>query len=178
MYRLRSKKIIFEKAKSIKLILLDVDGVLTDGAITYGKINEEPVEIKSFDVHDGYGIVKAIERGIAVGIITARNSHIVSLRAQELGITDVYQGSFNKIEAYEDVKKKHNVSDSDAAFMGDDLFDIPVLRKVGLSAAPSNARPEVKRKVDIVTKAEGGKGAVREFIDLIFKAQGYGDMVE
>jgi 3-deoxy-D-manno-octulosonate 8-phosphate phosphatase (KDO 8-P phosphatase) len=178
MYRFRSKKIIIEKAKNIRLILLDVDGVLTNGAITYGKINDEPVEIKSFDVHDGYGIVKAIERGIAVGIITARNSHIVTLRAQELGITDVYQGSFNKIDAFEDVKKRYNATDTETAFMGDDLFDIPVLLRVGLSAAPSNARPEVKRKVDIITKAAGGRGAVREFIDIIFKAQGYGELVE
>jgi len=175
MYKFRSKKTVLEKARNIKLILLDVDGVLTDGAITYGKITDEdePVEIKSFDVHDGYGVVQAFEKGMYVGIITARNSKLVQLRASELGIKDVYQGSFNKVDAYEDVKKKYNVDDSEVAYMGDDLFDIPVLLKVGVSAAPVSARPEVKRKVDYITKAPGGKGAVREFIDLIFKAKGF-----
>ncbi len=175
MYKQRSKKSILEKARAIKLILLDVDGVLTNGDIVYGKVNEETVEIKTFDVQDGYGIIKAIERGINVGIITARTSKIVTLRAQELGIRDVYQGSFNKIDAYEDVRKKYDLSDADTAYMGDDLFDLPVLRRAGLSAAPANARPEIKRKVDFVTAAVGGKGAVRELIDLVFKSKGYDD---
>jgi len=175
MYKIRSKKIVLEKARLIKLILLDVDGVLTNGDITYGKLNDEedPVEIKTFDVHDGYGIVQAFEKGLAVGIITARNSKVVQIRAKELGIKDVYQGSFNKTEAYEDIKKKRKVNDSEVAYMGDDLFDLPVLQKVGLSSAPSTARPEVKRKVDYITIAPGGKGAVREFIDLIFKSKGF-----
>ncbi len=174
MYKFRSKQTVFEKARQVKLILLDVDGVLTNGDITYGKLNDDgdPVEIKTFDVHDGYGIVQAFEKGLTVGIITARNSKVVQLRAEELGITDVYQGSFNKIDAYEDVKKKYAVSDNEVAYMGDDLFDLPVLQRAGLSAAPVTARPEVKRKVDYITKASGGKGAVREFIDLIFKAKG------
>lgn len=175
MYKFRSKKSVLEKSRLIKLILLDVDGVMTDGDITYGKLSgsDEPVELKSFDVHDGYGVVQAIGKGINVGIITARNSKIVQLRAQELGITDVYQGSFNKIDAYEHVRKKYGVADIETAFMGDDLFDLPVLDKAGLSAAPSTARPEVKRRVDYITKAPGGRGAVREFIDLIMKAKGY-----
>ncbi len=175
MYKFRSKKSVLEKSRLIKLILLDVDGVMTDGDITYGNLtdSDEPVEIKSFDVHDGYGVVQAIEKGINVGIITARNSKIVQLRAQELGITDVYQGSFNKIDSYEDIRKKYGVAEHETAYMGDDLFDLPVLEKVGLSAAPSTARPEVKRRVDYITKAPGGRGAVREFIDLIFKAKGF-----
>ncbi len=175
MYKFKSKKSVLEKARLIKLILLDVDGVMTDGDITYGTLrtDDEPVEIKSFDVHDGYGIVQAIQKGINVGIITARNSKLVQLRAEELGIMDVYQGSFNKLGAYDDVRKKYGVEEYETAYMGDDLFDMPVLEKVGLSAAPSSARPEVKRKVDYITNAPGGKGAVREFIDLIFKAKGY-----
>lgn len=175
MYTFRSKKSVLEKARLIKLILLDVDGVMTDGDITYGTLNDddEPVEIKSFDVHDGYGIVQAIQQGIHVGIITARNSKLVQRRAEELGIKDVYQGSFNKLRAYVDVRKKYGVEENEIAYMGDDLFDMPVLEKVGLSAAPASARPEVKRKVDFITTAPGGKGAVREFIDLIFKAKGF-----
>ncbi len=175
MYKFRSKKSVLEKARLIKLILLDVDGVMTDGDITYGTLSDdgEPVEIKSFDVHDGYGIVQAIQKGINVGIITARNSKLVQLRAEELGIKDVYQGSFNKLGAYDDVRKKYGVEENETAYMGDDLFDMPVLEKVGLSAAPASARPEVKRKVDYITNAPGGKGAVREFIDLIFKAKGF-----
>lgn len=157
--------------------MLDVDGVLTTGEITYGKLDNsnEPVEIKSFDVHDGYGIVQAIEKGINVGIITARNSRVVQLRAQELGIEDLYQGSFNKMGAYDDVRKKYDVDHHEVAYMGDDLFDMPVLERVGLSAAPASARPEVKRKVDYVAEAPGGRGAVREFIDLIFKAKGFAE---
>jgi 3-deoxy-D-manno-octulosonate 8-phosphate phosphatase (KDO 8-P phosphatase) len=174
MYRFKSKQSILEKARRIRLILLDVDGVLTNGDITYGTLTNEdgPVEIKTFDVHDGYGIVQALARGIVVGIITARNSKIVRMRAEELGISELYQGSFNKLEHYETVLRKYSLRDEEAAFMGDDLFDIPVLQRVGLSAAPANARPEVKRKVDLVTAASGGKGAVREFIDMIFRAQG------
>lgn len=180
MYKFKSRRSVLEKARPIKLILLDVDGVLTDGSITYGRFSEngEPVEIKTFDVHDGYGIVQAIEKGIKVGIITARNSKIVQLRAEELGITDVYQGSFNKLDAYDDITTKYKVNDNEVAYMGDDLFDVPVLMKVGLSAAPASARPEVKRRVDYVTTAEGGRGAVREFIDLIFKAKGISDEQE
>jgi 3-deoxy-D-manno-octulosonate 8-phosphate phosphatase (KDO 8-P phosphatase) len=174
MYKFRSKKSILDKARLIKLILLDVDGVMTDGGITYGKMNDsdEPVEIQSFDVHDGYGIVQAIDKGIPVGIITARNSKLVQVRASELGIKDVYQGSFNKTDAFEAVRTKYQVEKDEVAYMGDDLFDLPVLEKVGLSAAPLTARPEVKRKVDYIASAPGGKGAVRELIDLILKAKG------
>jgi 3-deoxy-D-manno-octulosonate 8-phosphate phosphatase (KDO 8-P phosphatase) len=174
MYIFRSKKTVFEKARAVKLLLLDVDGVLTGGDIVYGKLNDvdEPMEIKSFDVHDGYGIVQAIRNGIIVGIITARNSKPVQVRAAELGITDLYQGSFNKLDAYEDVRNKYGVDHRETAYMGDDIFDLPVLNVVGLSAAPSNARPEVKRKVDYISKAVGGKGAVRELIDVLLKAKG------
>lgn len=173
MYKFRSRKIVLEKARLVELILLDVDGVMTDGEITYGRLSnsDDPVEIKSFDVHDGYGIVQAITRGLKVGIITARNSKIVQMRAEELGIKDLYQGSFNKLTAFEDIRKKYNLNEQQVAYMGDDIFDLPVLEKVGFSAAPANARPEVKRKVDFVTQASGGKGAVRELVDFIFKAK-------
>ncbi|MBM4175104.1 MAG: HAD-IIIA family hydrolase [Ignavibacteria bacterium] len=162
------KKEVKEKLKKIKMLILDVDGVLTDGSIVYSSGGEE---VKTFNVHDGYGIEKLHHEGIKVGIITGRNSAIVEKRAKDLKITDVAQGTIDKIPPAESFAKKYKFSLDNIAFMGDDLFDIPLLQKVGLSAAPKNARKEVKRIVHIVTKHEGGKGAVRELIDMILDAQ-------
>jgi len=158
------KKQIADKLKKIKMLLLDVDGVLTDGSIIY---TSNGTELKVFNVHDGYGITKAIASGIRVGIITGRQSEVVERRAKELGIVDLYQGSVDKMTPYEEIKKVHNLRDEEVAYIGDDMFDIPLLSKVGFSAAPSSARREVKRVVDYITKASGGNGAVREVIDLI-----------
>lgn len=162
------KKEIKEKLKKIKMLILDVDGVLTDGSIVYSSGGEE---VKTFNVHDGYGIEKLHHEGIKVGIITGRNSAIVEKRAKDLKIEDLAQGTIDKIPPAEAFAKKYNITFENTAFMGDDLFDIPLLQKVGLSAAPKNARKEVKRIVDIVTKHEGGKGAVRELIDMILDVQ-------
>ncbi len=156
------------KLKKIKGIFLDVDGVLTDGSIIYGL---EGQELKVFDSQDGFGIANAIKNGLRVGIITARDSEVVKRRAVELGIKDVYQGSIDKISPLEKIKKEYSLADSEIAYIGDDILDLPVLRKVGLSAAPANAVREVKMRVDYIAKASGGHGAVREVIDLILKAQ-------
>lgn len=161
------KKELREKLKKIKFLILDVDGVLTDGSIVYSSKGEE---IKTFNVHDGYGIEMLRQNGIPVGIITGRISSIVEKRAQDLKIEDLVQGTIDKIPAAEKFAQKYNLSFDEIAFIGDDLFDIPLLQKVGFSAAPKNARREVKRIVDYVTTNEGGKGAVREVIDMILEA--------
>ncbi len=156
------------KLKKIKAVLLDVDGVLTDGAIIYGA---DGIELKIFDSQDGFGIVNAIKQGIRVGIITARKSEVVERRAADLGIVDLYQGSIDKLTPYEKVKRTYSLGDAEVAYIGDDLLDLPLLQRVGFSAAPANAVRDVKMKVDYVAKASGGHGAVREVMDVILKAQ-------
>ncbi len=156
------------KLKKIKAILLDVDGVLTDGAIIYGV---DGLELKVFDSQDGFGIVNAIKQGIRVGIITARKSEVVERRAAELGVVDLFQGSIDKLTPYEKFKKAYSLEDGEIAYVGDDILDLPLLQRVGFSAAPSNAVRDVKMKVDYVAKVRGGHGAVREVIDLILKSQ-------
>ncbi len=159
---------LLPKLKKIRAILLDVDGVLTDGAIIYGV---DGIELKVFDSQDGFGIVNAIKLGIKVGIITARKSEVVERRAADLGIVDLYQGSIDKLTPYEKIKKNYSFQDSEVAYIGDDLLDMPLLQRVGFSAAPANAVRDVKMKVDYVAKSSGGHGAVREVIDLILEAQ-------
>ncbi len=157
-----------QKLKRIRAVLLDVDGVLTSGAIIYGL---DGLELKVFDSQDGFGIVNAIKQGIRVGIITARRSEVVERRAADLGIVDLFQGSIDKLTPYETVKKTYSLTDAEIAYIGDDLLDLPLLQRVGFSAAPANAVRDVKMKVDYVAKVNGGHGAVREVIDLILKAQ-------
>jgi 3-deoxy-D-manno-octulosonate 8-phosphate phosphatase (KDO 8-P phosphatase) len=150
----------------IKLIVLDVDGVMTDGTITY---DSEGREYKSFNVKDGYGVVKALKTGLKVAVITGRNSKMVEIRCKELGISDVFQGVDDKLEIYKALKEKYNLKDFEVAAMGDDIPDLPILEKVGLSGAPIDAVEEVKKKVSFVSRFGGGKGAVREFIDYILE---------
>ncbi len=161
-------QVILPKLRKIKAIFLDVDGVLTDGTIIYGS---HGVEMKSFDSKDGFGISNAINSGIRVGIITGRRSDLVKRRAAELGIVDLYEGSIDKITPFEEIKRIYSLDSSEIAYVGDDLLDLPLLSKVGFSAAPSNAVRAVKSKVDYVSKAPGGQGGVREIIDMILRAQ-------
>lgn len=161
-------QILFSKMKKIKAIFLDVDGVLTDGTIIYGS---DGFELKVFDSKDGFGIANAIRSGIRVGIITARKSEAVKRRANELGIVDLYEGSIDKITPLEEIERTYSLSDSEIAYVGDDILDLPVLQRVGFSAAPANAMRDVRIKVDYVSKVKGGHGAVREIIDLILKVQ-------
>jgi 3-deoxy-D-manno-octulosonate 8-phosphate phosphatase (KDO 8-P phosphatase) len=156
------------KLKRIKLLLLDVDGVMTDGGIYYSNLGDE---FKKFNIQDGYGIVKLHRTGIKTGIITGRISNIVTRRASELGITEVHQNLENKLEVYESIKAKWNLADAEIAYIGDDEFDLPVLERVGFSAAPSNAVPVVRKRVHFVCTCSGGNGAVREVIDLILQNQ-------
>ena len=162
---------LLKKAQKIKLIILDVDGVLTDGNITYGTGKDGDTEIKTFHAHDGFGISRAISLGIPVAVITGRRSRIVERRVKELGIRDLFQGSEDKLPAFKKLKRRYRVTDEEVAYMGDDVPDLILLNRVGLSAATRSAVPEVKLSVDHVSSLGGGQGAVREFVDLILRAQ-------
>mgnify|MGYP003585607428 CR=1 FL=1 len=158
-----------DRLSKIELVLLDVDGVLTDGRIIW---DANGTEIKFFNVKDGHGIKLLQRAGIQVGIITGRTSPVVDLRAKELGITLVYQGSLRKQDSYDDIKRITGLSDHQIAYMGDDVIDVPVMRRVGFAAAPSDALPEALAVADLVTSRCGGMGAVRELCDLILKCRG------
>lgn len=159
------------RLRPIKMLLLDVDGVMTDGGIYF---SERGDELKKFNIQDGYGIVKLQRKGIMVGIITGRVSDLVRRRAAELGITELYQNLENKLEAYETIKTKHGIGDAAIAYMGDDEPDLPLLKKAGFSAAPLDAVEIVKRSVDYVCRRRGGEGAVREVVDLILRSRADG----
>ena len=157
------------KAKKIEFLLLDVDGILTDGKIfidSYGN------ELKTFHIHDGHGISLLKQSGVGVGIISGRSSRSVDYRAKELNITEVYQGIKDKVSVYRQLAAKYNLSDEQVAFMGDDLIDIPLLRIVGFSATAADAVREVREVVDLISGKMGGGGAVREVTDFILKAKG------
>ncbi len=157
-----------KKLRLIRMVLLDVDGVLTDGGIYYSATG---AEMKRFNAHDGYGVVRAHEHGLTVGIISGRQTPVVEIRAKEMGIVDVMQGASDKVAAMEELRQRHGVELNEIAFIGDDLFDLPLLNAVGFSAAPANALQEVRKAVDYVTRATGGNGAVRELLDLIIQHQ-------
>ncbi|MCX5903738.1 MAG: HAD-IIIA family hydrolase [Proteobacteria bacterium] len=163
-----------EKARDIKLLILDVDGVLTDGKIVYTDRGEEA---KAFDVKDGHGLKLLMRAGIPVALITGRSSPAVEHRARDLGITRVYQKAINKIEAYEELRRAENLRDEEICVVGDDLPDLPILRICGFSVAVADSAEEVKREVDYVTNKEAGKGAVREVCDIILKARGLWEAV-
>ena len=150
----------------IKLVLLDVDGTLTDGGIYRGN-NEE--ELKRFNVKDGYAIVNAQKLGIEFGIITGRKSELVEIRAKELKIKYLYQGISEKTVVLEEIIKKTGLTKGEIAYMGDDLNDLLIMKQVGLSGTPKDAVDEVIQVADFVSKKNGGSGAVREFIEHILK---------
>lgn len=156
------------KAKRVRLLLLDVDGVLTDGAII---IDDRGVETKRFDVRDGQGIALLLGAGIDVGFITARKSRIVRLRARELGVAHVYQGVRNKLFIYQALKRKLGLRDEHIAYVGDDLGDLAILSRVGLAITVPVAGTPMNRIAHHVTMASGGHGAVREIAELLLIAQ-------
>lgn len=157
-----------EKIKNIKLLILDVDGVLTDGKIIYTGTGSD---IKSFDVKDGFGITLLYRAGISTIILTAMSSAAIVRRSKDMHVKKVYQNAFDKLSVYNKILKKFKVLDGEVCFIGDDLVDLPVLTRVGFSVCPVNAVDELKEKVDYVTKEKGGFGAVREITDLILKTQ-------
>lgn len=159
---------VMEKAAKIRLLICDVDGVMSDGLIYQGNNGEE---LKAFNVRDGYGIRCLLTSGIEVAIITGRKAKLLEDRANTLGITHLYQGQSDKILAYRELLDKLAVCPGEVAYIGDDLIDWPVMAEVGLSAAVADAHPLLLPKADYVTQIAGGRGAVRELCDLILLAQ-------
>jgi 3-deoxy-D-manno-octulosonate 8-phosphate phosphatase (KDO 8-P phosphatase) len=159
-----------EKASSIKLILLDVDGVLTDGAVV---IDADGTESKRFHIRDGIALVWAQRAGLKVGLLSARHSATTMHRAAQLGITLVHQGVASKAATFDEILSETAVADAEVAYMGDDIVDLAVLGRAGLSAAPSDAVAEVRASVDFVSTCRGGEGAVREMVEIILRAQGH-----
>ena len=153
----------------IKLLLFDVDGVLTDGTIL---IHGDGTESKSFNIRDGAGIVWAQRAGLSVGLLSARLADATSIRAAQLGITTVVQGAANKLAGYEQILRDAGLTDAQVGYMGDDLQDLPVLRRAGFSAAPADAAPEVRAAVQWVSASGGGRGAARECVEHVLRAQG------
>lgn len=157
-----------KKAAQIRLLLLDVDGVLTDGRII---VDDRGVETKHFHVRDGQGIALLKRSGIEVGWITGRSSKVVQHRAKELGLSLLFQGVQDKLQVYDRIRKELRLTDAQIAYVGDDIIDLPVLRRVGLAVMVGDGSAELHAVADYVTAAPGGKGAVREVAELILKAQ-------
>ena len=158
-----------ERARAVRLAIFDVDGVLTDGTIYIGPDGEA---FKAFNILDGHGVKMLQHAGIATAIISGRDSAAVTHRAKELGIGHVVQGISDKASAFEALAKKVGVTPEQCAFVGDDLPDLPVMRRCGLAVAVSNAVDAVKKCAHYVTRAHGGRGAVREFSEMLLEARG------
>lgn len=167
-----------ERAKKIKIFLMDVDGVLTDGKMYYlpGR-DSGMVEFKAFHALDGIGLRLLNQFGIVTGVITGRESPGTEERAKDLGMSYAYQGFLSKVDPLERILADTGLAPENVAYMGDDWTDIPVLKRAGLACAPANALDEVKAAAQLVTRKEGGMGAVREACDLILKSQGHWDTV-
>lgn len=153
----------------VKLIILDVDGTLTDGKIYYDSLGNE---MKAFNAKDGMAIAQAIKNNVNIAIITGRKSTIVDKRAKELGINHVYQGVHSKVEVLEIILKNLNINSSEVMYIGDDINDIQIMNKVGFTGCPKDAVDEVKNISKIISTKNGGNGAVREIIEAVLKQQG------
>jgi len=189
------------RASHIKLLLFDVDGVLTDGTIWlfpapagaptslieertakadkpgFGVLSQNIIEAKGFNAHDGTGISLARMGGLKTGIITKRISETVALRARDLKVDYVYQGIQDKLSVFDDILRKENLTPDQAAYVGDDIIDLPVMRRCGLAIGVANARAEVKKESHFVTEHRGGDGAARDAVEFILRAQGTWDRV-
>lgn len=160
----------------IRMLLMDVDGVLTDGQLLF---DADGRELKAFSAYDGLGLSMARGVGLLCGIITARHSTVVAHRAAELKLDEVHQAAGDKLAVFVSVCRKRELALSQVAFIGDDWTDLPTLQRAGFSACPANAVPEVRARVDYVTRRRGGHGAVRELVELLLKAQGrWADAIE
>ncbi|HEU5411164.1 MAG TPA: HAD hydrolase family protein [Candidatus Acidoferrales bacterium] len=161
------------RAKKIRLLLMDVDGVLTNGTVCLQAFPDGNVaELKVFNAHDGAGVKLASIVGLRSGMITGRNSPATAQRAHEMGVEFVFQGQARKTAAYEEILRRAGVKDEETAYIGDDLPDLPLLKRAGLAVAVGDAVIEVKRAAHYITRANGGGGAAREVVELILKAQG------
>lgn len=157
------------RAARVRLMIFDVDGILTDGSLHYGPEGEV---IKTFNVLDGHGIKLLQQSGVATAIISARKSDIVVRRASDLGISHVFQGVHDKRAAFEQLLQATRISAQACGFIGDDVIDLPILSRVGFAASVPNGHPEVQARVHYVTRTVGGRGAARELCDFILRAQG------
>jgi 3-deoxy-D-manno-octulosonate 8-phosphate phosphatase (KDO 8-P phosphatase) len=173
-----SAKQLRARARNIKLLLMDVDGVLTDGRIYYvPRPQGGLMETKSFHSRDGLGLRLAHAAGLKTGIISGRGSPVVEQRAKELGIHFLQQGALEKLAPYQKILRAAGLRDEEVCFLGDDIVDLPILKRVGLAVGVANGDPLLRRHVHYVTKRPGGQGAVREAIELILQAQGRWDPV-
>ncbi len=157
------------RAARVRLMIFDVDGILTDGSLHYGPHGEM---IKTFNVLDGHGMKLLQRSGVATAIISARKSDLVARRAADLGITHLFQGVHDKRAAFEQLLAQTGITAEASGFVGDDVIDLPVLTRAGFAASVPNAHPEVRSRVHYVTQAQGGRGAARELCDFILRAQG------
>jgi 3-deoxy-D-manno-octulosonate 8-phosphate phosphatase (KDO 8-P phosphatase) len=162
------------RAARIRLVLFDVDGVLTDGRVV---LHGDGSESKQFHIRDGIVMVWTQRVGLKIGLLSARSSPTTAERAAQLGITLVHQGVASKIDAYDEIIGDIGLNDDEVAYMGDDIVDIAVLSRVGLSGAPADAVPEVRQRVHWVASSAGGAGAAREFLELILRSQGRWDAI-
>lgn len=160
---------VLARARRVKLLILDIDGVMTDGRIIYSIYGDE---LKFFDVTDGFGITLLNRAGIKSVIITAKKSRIVKLRCRDLRVAKTYQGYMDKLRAFNRILRRFKTDPGDICFIGDDLIDLPVLKHVGFAVAVPNAVEDVKNNAHFITSRPGGRGAVREICDMILKAQG------
>lgn len=160
---------VLAKAKKIKLVIFDVDGVLTDGSLFYG---DDGQEYKAFNSQDGHGMKMLQESGVLVGVITGRTSNVVAHRMKNLNITHVYQGKLHKLPAYEELIQKLSLSPEQVAYVGDDVVDLPIMIRVGLAISVPGGHELAKRHAHWVTSRQAGFGAAREICELIMKAQG------
>jgi len=165
---------IRQRAQKIKLLILDIDGVMSDGRIVYGDCGDE---LKFFDVQDGFGVILVKNAGIKVVIVTAKKSKIVKMRANELKVDALYQDSLDKLKALNKILKRFKLAPEEICFIGDDLVDAPILKRVGLAVSVPNGVEEVKSIAHMITSKTGGRGAVREVCDLILKSQNKWDSV-
>lgn len=160
---------VVRRASRVSLLVIDADGVLTDGRIVY---TESGGELKFFDVHDGAGLVYWKRLGLRSAVVTGRRSRLLARRCRELKVDVLVQGNSHKLAAYEKILKRFRLKDDEVCAIGDDLVDLPILRRAGLAVAVPNAVDEVKRASHYVTRRPGGRGAVREVVDLLLKAKG------
>lgn len=160
---------LLQRAQRVRLVIFDVDGVLTDGSLFLG---DDGQEYKAFHSRDGHGMVMLRNSGVTLAIVTGRKSQVVRIRMESLGIAHVYQGYRDKLPAYEDIKATLDLDDEAIAYVGDDVVDLPILRQVGLAIAVADAHPMVVEHCHWQTSAPGGRGAGREVCELIMQAQG------
>lgn len=160
---------ISHRAKQIRLIIFDVDGVLTDSSLFLG---DDGQEYKAFNSKDGLGMKLLQKSGVEIGIITGRTSNVVTIRMESLGISHVYQGQRHKVPAFEELRDKLRLKSEQIAYVGDDVVDLPIMRQVGLAIAVQDAHPLVKEHAHWQTRAAGGRGAAREICEMLMKAQG------